>query len=132
MDTAQTVLLTLGLPILALGLHEMTHLLFARTLSPISIELHSYAPFRLRLDFHQTPSKPTLRLVALAPVLIGGAIAIVAVWYGFWKQIRIADPYYLDHIVGLNWLLYIVPSPADLRLAIWPPEEQLEMQTNPQ
>lgn len=132
MDTAQIVLLTLGLPILALGLHEMTHLLFARTLSPISIELHSYVPFRLRLDFHQTPSKPTLRLVALAPVLIGGAIAIVAVWYGFWKQIRIADPYYLDRIVGLNWLLYIVPSPADLRLAIWPPEEQLEMQTNPQ
>jgi len=131
-DTAQTVLLTLGLPILALGLHEMTHLLFARTVSPISIELNSYVPFRLRLDFHQTPSKPTLRLVALAPVLIGGAIAIVAVWYGFWKQIRIADPYYLDHIVGLNWLLYIAPSPADLRLAIWPPEDQLEMQTNPQ
>jgi hypothetical protein len=129
-DTAQIILLTVGLPILALGLHEMTHLLFARTLSPISIELDSYVPFRLRLDFHQTPSKPTLRLVALAPVLLGGAIAMVAVWYGFWKQIRIADPYYLHYIVGLNWLLYIAPSPADLQLAIWPPEEQVDIQAN--
>jgi hypothetical protein len=131
-DIAQTTLLTVGLPILALGLHELTHLIFARTLSPISIEVDSYIPFRLRLDFHQTPSKPTLRLVALAPLLIGSATAMVAVQYGFWQRIQAADPYYLYYVIGLNWLLYIAPSPADLRLAIWPPEEQLDMQTNPQ
>lgn len=132
MDLAQSTFFAVGLPIFALGLHEITHLLFARTVSPISTELHSYIPFRLRLDFHQTPSKPTLRLVALAPPLIGIATAMIAVRYGFWQQIQTADPYYLYYIVGLSWLLYTAPSPADLRLAIWPPTEQPNMQTNPQ
>ena len=132
MDIAQSTFFAVGLPIFALGLHEMTHLLSARTVSPISIELHSYIPFRLRLDFHQTPSKPALRLVALAPLLIGSATAMVAIEYGFWQQIRTADPYYLYYIVGLSWLLYTAPSPADLRLAISPPAGQPDMQTNPQ
>lgn len=132
MDIAQTILLAAGLPILTLGIHETTHLLFIRTLSSISIEIDSYISFRPRLDSHQAPSKHTLRLVAPAPLLIGSTTAMVAVRYGFWKQIRTTDPHHLYYIVGLNWLLYIAPSPADLRLAIWPPEEQLGMQTNPQ
>lgn len=132
MDIAQTTFLAVGLPIFALGFHELTHLIFARTLSPLSVELDSYVPFRLRLNFHNTPSKPTLRLVALSPLLIGSATAMIAVQYGFWQQIQTADPYYLYYIVGFNWLLYIAPSPADLRLAIWPPTKQPDTQTNPQ
>jgi len=131
MYAAQSTFFAVALPVFALGLHEITHLLSARMVSPISIEVHSYIPFRLRLDFHQTPSNHTLRLVALAPVLIGSATAVIAVQYDFWQQIQNADPYYLHYIVGLNWLLYTAPSPADLRLAIWPPAGQLDMETNP-
>jgi hypothetical protein len=132
MDGAQATLFAVGLPILALGLHEITHLLFARISSPLSVELDSWVPFRLRLDFDQTPSKSTLRLVALAPLLIGSITAMVTIQYGFWQQIQTADPYYLHYIIWINWLLYIAPSPADLRLAIWPPVEQPDMRANPQ
>lgn len=113
MDWLQTFSLVVGLPALAMGIHEITHLMFARTLSPVS-------------------AKSTLRLVALAPLLIGSAAAMVAVQYGFWQRLQTADPYYLYYIVGLSWLLYVAPSPADLRVAIWPPTNQLDMQTNPQ
>jgi len=118
MNELQALFLTVCLPILALGLHEITHLLAARTLSPVSVELTSYIPFRLQLNFHHTPSEFKLRLVALAPLLVGCIIAVVAIQSGSWQQLRHADPYYLQFLIGLNWLLYTSPSPADLRSAL--------------
>lgn len=123
MDGFQVLFLAVGLPILTLGLHEITHLVVARTVSPVSVELASYVPFRLRLDFHQTPPRYKLRIVVLAPLLVGILVAIIAIQSGFWQELQSANPYYLYYLVGLNWLLYIALSPADLRLALRPPTE---------
>mgnify|MGYP006275903183 CR=1 FL=1 len=118
MGSVQALFLTVILPILALGLHEMTHLVAARIISPVSVECASYVPFRLRLDFQETPSLAKLRIVAFAPVFVGGIAAIVALRSGLWQQLRHTDPYYLYFLTGINWLLYIFPSTADFRLAL--------------
>lgn len=123
------MLITIGLPVLALGLREMTRLVFARTVSPVPVEPDSYLPFRLRLDFHQTPSIFTPRLVGLAPSLIESATVMVAVQRGFWQRIRNVGSYYF---AGINRLLYAAPSPADLRVAISPPTEQPDRQASAQ
>jgi len=117
----ETLFLTIGLPILALGLHEITHIVAARTISPVSVEVASYVPFRLHVDFYYTTSPFKFRIVALAPLLVGSIAAIIAIQGGLWRQLQHADPYYLYYLVGINWLLYISPSPSDLRLAHQPP-----------
>lgn len=103
--------------------HELTHLAVARTAGPVSIEHVSWIPFRLRLDFDRMPSQAIFRVIALAPLLVGSIVALTAVQTGFWQQIKSADPYYFYHLMIAYWLLYIIPSPADVRLAIWPPTE---------
>lgn len=89
--------------------------------------------FQLRLDFDQMPSKVTLRMIALAPLFVGSVTAVIAIQTGVWQQIKTPDPYYLHHLAVAYWLLYIVPSLADLRLALWPPTEDiLDVQMSPQ
>ena len=129
----QTLFFVIASPVLAIGLHEVTHLMIARTTGPFSTEHASWIPFQLRLDFHRTPSKATLRVIALAPLLVGSVAAVIAIQTGVWQQIKIADPYYLHHLMISYWVLYIVPSPADIRLAIWPSTKDTHsVQMNPQ
>lgn len=129
----QTFSLVVGLPVLTIGVHELTHLAVARIACPVSIGRTSWVPFQLRLDFDQMPSKVTLRMVALAPLFAGSVAAVVAIQTGVWQNIKTADPYYLHRLAVAYWLLYIVPSPADLRLALWPPTENaLDVQMSPQ
>jgi hypothetical protein len=110
--------LTVGLPIFALGLHEITHLIVARTMGPISVELVSLLPFQLELSFQHTVSKFAIRLVALAPLFVGSIVAAIAIQGGLWQQLREANPYYLHFLIGINWFLYTFPSPTDLRSAL--------------
>jgi len=133
MAGVQTVFLAGGFPLLAIGLHELTHLTVARIACPFSIERVSWVPLRLRLDFERMPAEATLRAIAVAPLLVGGVGAIVTIQTGIWQQVQIADPYYFDYLVIGNWFLYIIPSPADVRLAIWPSTEGTQsIQMNPQ
>lgn len=126
MDCLQTFSLVFGLPALAIAAHELTHLAVGRITCPFSIERISWVPFRLQLDFSWTPSKATLRVIALAPLLVGSVAAVAAVQTGIWQQIKTVDPYYLHHLAVAYWLLYIAPSPADLRLALWPRSEDID------
>lgn len=133
MDWSQTFFLVVGLPALSIGIHELTHLGVARIACPLSVERASWVPFRLQLDFDRMPSKATLRLIALAPLLVGSVAAVIAIQTGIWQQIKTADPYYLHRLVVAYWLMYIAPSPADLRLALWPPTRNIaDVQTSPQ
>jgi hypothetical protein len=131
MDWFQTFSLVFGLPALAMAAHELTHLAVGRIACPLSVECISWAPFRLRLDFDRMPSKATLRMIALAPLLGGSVVAVIAIQTGVWQQIQTADPYYLHRLVVGYWLLYIAPSSADLRLALWPRTERtMAVQSN--
>lgn len=133
MNWVQTFSLIVGLPTLVMGAHELTHLAASRIACPVSVERVSWVPFRLRLDFDQMPSKATLRMIALAPLLGGSVIAVIALHTGVWQQLKTADPYYLHRLAVAYWLLYITPSPADLRLALWPRTERtMAVQSNPQ
>lgn len=133
MAGVQTIFLVIGLPILAMGLHELTHLIVARITGPFSIERVSWVPLQLRLNFDRMPSRSTLRMVAVAPLFVGGVAAVIAIQIGIWQQIKTADPYYLHRLVIAYWFLYIAPSPADIRLAIWPPTEDTHsLQVSPQ
>jgi len=72
-------------------------------------------------------------MIALAPLFVGSVAAVIATQTGIWQQIKTADPYYLHHLMIAYWFLYIVPSPADIRLAIWPSTEDTQrVQVNPQ
>lgn len=133
MTWIQTLSLVVGFPVLAISLHEITHLAVARLACPVSIEHASWIPFRVRLDFDRLPSTATLRLIALAPLLVGGVAAGIAVHTGVWTQLKAADPYYLHFLAAAYWTLYILPSPADLRLALWPPTDRMaDVQLNAQ
>jgi len=133
MAGVQAIFLAICFPVLVIGLHELTHLAVARIACPISIEHTSWVPLRLRLDFERVPAKATLRMIALAPLFVGSVAAVIATQTGIWQQIKTADPYYLHHLMIAYWFLYIVPSPADIRLAIWPSTEDTQrVQVNPQ
>lgn len=122
MGALQLALLIVGLPVIMLGLHEITHLAAARTLSPVSVDIVSYVPFRLQVDFDHPVSQRRCRLVALAPLFVGIIVVVVATQSGLWKRLQNIGPYYLHYLVGINWLLYTSPSPADLRSALVTPE----------
>lgn len=102
-------------------LHEATHLAIARHAGPYSVHIHSWIPLRLYLDFEHLPSTAIFRVIALAPLLVGFSLALLVIQVGVWKSIRTTGPFYSHIIVVAYWLLYIAPSPADLRLALWPP-----------
>jgi len=71
-------------------------------------------------------SQATLRVIALAPLLVGSVAAVTAIQLGIWQQIKTTDPYYIHRLVIAYWFLYIVPSPVDIRLAIWPSAEDTQ------
>ena len=97
-------------------LHEATHLLVARLISPISITPQSYVPLRIKIDFERNVTTAQIAAVALAPTIFGVALAVFVVFTGVWEALRVRDPYYLHGIMLLTWVLYSIPSPADIRL----------------
>ena len=114
------------LPMLGLLLHELTHLSIAKHQGANGVELVSTFPvFRLGVNYPDPPSSRQLRVMAIAPLLIGIVTGLVAYISGLWASIRHSQPYYLHVIVGLSWLCYTHASPADLRTA-WRPEQYLE------
>lgn len=121
----QTFVLAVCFPIFSIIFHEVTHLLVARAVSPTSVKLTSYVPLRLQIDLDCTPDIYTIRLIALSPLLIGGIFGGIAVQVGVWNQLQHSDPYYLHFLIGLNWLLYTCPSPADLRTALSPVRREI-------
>ena len=96
--------------------HEATHLLAARVFGPISITLQSYVPLRVKISFERDVTTTQIAIVALAPTLCGLTLALIGVSTGLWQSIHTRGPYYLPLIVLLNWVLYSMPSPADIRL----------------
>lgn len=125
MEWFQTLSLVFGLPALSMAAHELTHLGVGRIACPLSVERTSWVPFRLRLNFDQIPSKLVLRIIALAPLLIGSVVGVIAIKTGIWQQIKTADPYYFHRLAVSYWVLYIIPSPADLRIALWARTERI-------
>ncbi len=119
MGYLQTFSLVVGLPGLAMGVYELTRLAVARVVWSPSIERRSWIPFQLRLGLDGIPSEATLRMIAVAPLLVGSVAAVIAVQTGVWQRIEAADPY-SRHYLGVAYcLLYVAPSAADLR----PPTE---------
>lgn len=113
-------------------LHECTHLAVAHLGGSYSVYVHSWIPFKLHLDFESLPSTVLLRVIALAPLLVGIPVAILAAQAGIWGEISAVNPYYAHVLVAAYWFLYVVPSPADLRLALWPPTDPSGMHHNRQ
>jgi hypothetical protein len=118
----RTAALACGLPVAALVSHELTHVIVSRIISPISLDRVRYLPFRIEIAFTEQPSSWQLRVVALAPLLVGLSVATLALIVDFAPILRRYGDYYLPYLAGLNLLLYSIPSPADLRLAMAPGE----------
>ena len=100
----------------AITLHEGTHVLVARLCSPISMERRSALPLRIQITFERDVTATQAAIVAVAPTMVGIALAVGTVATGFWQEISTAEPYYFHILVLLNWLLYSAPSPADIRV----------------
>ena len=127
MDWLQAVAVYTAVTGVVMLLHELTHLAVARLGGSYSVHVHSWIPFKLHLDFESLPSTGLLRVIALAPLLVGIAVAVLAAQAGIWRKIITVEPYYVHVLVAAYWLLYVVPSPADLRLALWPPADPSEV-----
>jgi len=108
-------------PILALGAHEMTHIAVARQQGPVSINIISaYPKFRLELDYHNSQSNLNIQFMAASPFIIGVVLAIGIVHSGFWQQIQMSVPYYIQGVLILSWAAYSHLSPADVRTILNP------------
>lgn len=116
----RTVALVCGLPVVALISHELTHVLVSRLIAPISLDGVRYLPFRIEIAFTEQPSSWQLRVVALAPLLVGISVATLAFVVDLAPILRRYSNYYVPYLAGLNLVLYSFPSPADLKLAIAP------------
>ncbi|MFC7227992.1 hypothetical protein N0B31_11320 [Salinirubellus salinus] len=108
------------LPLLMLVLHELTHVIAARLVSPVSVDLVSVVPLRLDLNFAETPSVWHTRFIALSPAIVGTFVLVCAVWSGLWAEVQRVEPYFLDHLLILDWIVYAHVSPADLRAGLRP------------
>lgn len=116
-----TLALIIGGPVSVLILHEATHYTAARLVSSAQLQVETLVPPRFRLDF-DTDSTTVIRIVGVAPTLVGLMIAPIALISGVWAWLDTLSPYYFRRIVLAYWLLYTAPSPADLRVMIWADE----------
>ena len=108
-------------PLVALCLHELSHLAVARSRGPLTVTLSSWLPLRVDLEFDSPPSSMELRVIAVAPLLVGLLLAGLAFQTGLWAQIQQQEPSYLSYLLALNWAVLSHLSRADLRLA-WHPD----------
>ena len=108
-------------PILALLLHELTHIAIAKYQGMTSMNLVSVFPqFRIEISYPDTQSDRGMQLMAIAPFVVGVISALIIISSGLWRQIQLSIPYYIEGIFILSWVTYCHLSPADVRTILNP------------
>jgi len=108
-------------PILALLLHELTHIAIAKYQGMTSMNLVSVFPqFRIEISYPDTQSDRGMQLMAIAPFVVGVISALIIISSGLWRQIQLSIPYYIEGIFILSWVAYCHLSPADVRTILNP------------
>lgn len=108
-------------PILALLLHELTHIAIAKYQGMTSMKLVSVFPqFRIEISYPDTQSDRGMQLMAIAPFVVGVISALIIISSGLWRQIQLSIPYYIEGILILSWVAYCHLSPADVRTILNP------------
>ena len=108
-------------PILALLLHELTHIAIAKYQGMTSMKLVSVFPqFRIEISYPDTQSDRGMQFMAIAPFVVGVISALIIISSGLWRQIQLSIPYYIEGIFILSWVAYCHLSPADVRTILNP------------
>lgn len=116
-----TVFLILGITVFVIVMHEAIHLAVAYTLGTSQVGIHSWIPFKLRLDYPDTGVSLTgVRLMAIAPALVGLGIALLALITGGFAWLGQQEPVYLRRLAVLYWVLFAHVSPSDFRTLLHP------------
>lgn len=121
MDSAYRTVAAIFCPMLALLLHELTHIAIAKYQGMTTIEIISFLPqFRIEVSYPDTQSDRGMRFMAVAPLVFGVILAVVLILSGIWRQIQLSVPYYIEGILILSWFGYCHLSPADARTIVNP------------
>jgi len=121
MDSMYRTVLAIFCPILALLLHELTHVAIAKYQGMTSMKLVSVFPqFRIEISYPDTQSDRGMQLMAIAPFVVGVISALIMVSSGLWHQVQLSIPYYIEGILILSWVAYCHLSPADIRTILNP------------
>lgn len=108
-------------PILALLLHESTHIAIAKYQGMTSMNVISFFPqFRIEISYPDTQSDRGMQFMAIAPFVVGVISALIIISSGLWRQIQLSIPYYIEGILILSWVAYCHLSPADVRTILNP------------
>lgn len=108
-------------PILALLLHELTHIAVAKKQGIASIDVISTFPvFRLQLSYPDAQSSIGIRFMAVSPFIFGIFLAVGSIYLGLWNYITTKVPYYIEGILIMSWVAYSHLSPADVRTILSP------------
>jgi len=121
MDSMYRTVLAIFCPILALLLHELTHVAIAKYQGMTSMKLVSVFPqFRIEISYPDTQSNRGMQFMAIAPFVVGVISALIMVSSGLWHQVQLSIPYYIEGILILSWVAYCHLSPADIRTILNP------------
>jgi len=121
MDLLYRTVVAVFCPVLALLLHELTHIAIAKYQGMTSMKLISVFPqFRIEISYPDTESDRGMQLMAIAPFVVGVISALIMVSSGLWRQIQLSLPYYIEGIFILSWVAYCHLSPADVRTILNP------------
>jgi len=121
MDSMYRTVFAIFCPILALLLHELTHIAIAKYQGMTSMNLVSVFPqFRIEISYPDTQSDRGMQLMAIAPFVVGVISALIIISSGLWRQIQLSIPYYIEGIFILSWVAYCHLSPADVRTILNP------------
>lgn len=121
MNVAAGAVLGFGGVVIAYTLHETTHVGVAHLFGGRVVDLGvSKGVLAIEIEYpdEDPPPERALRIVALAPLLIGVVLAATAVLTGVWDWIGQLGPYYTQYVAALLWLVFALPSPSDLRATI--------------
>lgn len=67
------------------------------------------------MEFDEVPPRWYRRMIMIAPLLVGVVVAIGVLGSGLWTGLAQAEPHYLDEFLILNWIVFVIPSPTDVR-----------------
>mgnify|MGYP006294210631 CR=1 FL=1 len=121
MDSMYRAVIAIFCPILALLLHESTHIAIAKYQGMTSMNVISFFPqFRIEISYPDTQSDRGMQFMAIAPFVVGVISALIIISSGLWRQIQLSIPYYIEGILILSWVAYCHLSPADVRTILNP------------
>ena len=121
MDSVYRIMFAIFCPILALLLHELTHIAIAKYQGMSSMKILSIFPqFRIEISYPDTQSDRGMQFMAIAPFVFGVISALIMISSGVWRQIQLVIPYYIEGILILSWVAYCHLSPADVRTILNP------------